>query len=217
MRAATARYLKRLRPPLDAATAEIERAAHARGDEIVSPDVARLLETVAALEPAGRVLELGTGGGYGTLHLARGVREGQVVTVDRDAAALAIAASILDQAGVGSRVERVQAEALDFLTGAVGPFHLVVVDIEPRDARRCVDLALPLLTVGGRLVVLRTLGRGPVGEATREDDPVQWQRESLHPYLLIHPQLAAVLLPIGEGVVIGVKRRPTIREMGGPF
>ena len=31
------------------------------------------------------------------------------------------------------------------------------------------------------------------------------------------PQLAAVLLPLGDGVGLAVKRRPTLREMGGPF
>jgi predicted O-methyltransferase YrrM len=34
---------------------------------------------------------------------------------------------------------------------------------------------------------------------------------------MIHPQLATVLLPLGDGVGLAVKRKPTIRELGGPF
>ena len=41
--------------------------------------------------------------------------------------------------------------------------------------------------------------------------------ERFNPYFMIHPQLATVLLPLGDGVGLGVKKKITIREMGGPF
>ena len=41
--------------------------------------------------------------------------------------------------------------------------------------------------------------------------------ERLRPYVLIHPQLASVVLPVGDGLLLGVKRRETIRELGGPY
>jgi len=91
------------------------------------------------------------------------------------------------------------------------------VDLEPAAMRRAVDLALPLLALGGRLAVLGIFGAGRPGEARREESRDDWERERLHPYLMIHPQLATVLLPIGDGVALGVKRKVTIRELGGPY
>jgi len=34
---------------------------------------------------------------------------------------------------------------------------------------------------------------------------------------MIHPQLATVLLPLGDGVGLAVKKKVTIRELGGPY
>ena len=50
-----------------------------------------------------------------------------------------------------------------------------------------------------------------------EDDPEAREIERFNPYFMIHPQLATVLLPLGDGVGLGVKKKITIREMGGPF
>ena len=34
---------------------------------------------------------------------------------------------------------------------------------------------------------------------------------------MMHPQLQAVILPLGDGVGLATKIKPTIFEMGGPF
>jgi hypothetical protein len=34
---------------------------------------------------------------------------------------------------------------------------------------------------------------------------------------MMHPQLDSVLLPLGDGVGLATKTKPTIMEMGGPF
>ena len=49
------------------------------------------------------------------------------------------------------------------------------------------------------------------------DSPRAAMLERFNPYFLIHPQLAAALLPIGDGVGVATKRRPTLRELGGPY
>lgn len=219
LRPRPARYLAGLRPPLDELRGEMRRFAAETEQAITDPDVARLWELLAAGTPGGRVLELGTGIGYGTLHLARGAREGRVVSIDCDAAALAHAAAFLERAGVAGRVELVPGRALDLLPGIAGPFDLVVIDADPLEVRRCLDLVLPLVAVGGRIAVDRLLLDGRVADPALRQDPDR-QAEALerfNPYFTIYPQLASVLLPIGQGVGLATKRRETLRELGGPF
>ena len=36
-------------------------------------------------------------------------------------------------------------------------------------------------------------------------------------YLMMHPQLRAVVLPLGDGVGLATKTKPLVTEMGGPF
>jgi caffeoyl-CoA O-methyltransferase len=219
LRPRQARYLERLRPPRDPLRAEMERVAAEEGIPSAHPDLARLLEALAAVKPDGRCLEIGTAIGYGTLHLLRGAREGRVVSVDRDAAIQRRARGFLERAGVAARVELVTAEALDYLQRASPVFDLVYLDGDKQDYRRCLDLVLPLMPVGGRIVVDNLLWHGRIGDPSLrpDDDRAADAIEAFNPYFTIHPQLATVVLPLGDGVGLAVKRRPTIREMGGPF
>ena len=219
LRRLPARYLAGLRPPIDALRREMLATAEAEGVPVTHPDVARLWEALAAVAPAGRVLELGVGIGYGTLHLARGAHRGQIVGVDADPVRLARAAGFLERAGVASRVELLPGRALDLFDRLSGPFDLMVIDVDAADVRRCLDLALPLLAVGGRLAVDRMLLGGRVADPARrlDPDPEAVAMERFHPYLTIHPQLASVLLPVGDGVGLATKRRETLRELGGPY
>lgn len=220
LRPRQARYLERLLPRRDALVTEIEARSAELGVPSTTPQVARLLEALAAIEPAGRILEVGTGIGYGTLHLARGAREGRVVSIDVDAGRQAIARDYLERGGVAARVELAQGAALDLLPRLEGPFHLVFLDGAKGDYRRCLDLALPLVTVGGLVVVDNLLWKGRIADPARRPearDPDAVAIERFNPYFTIHPQLATSLLPLGDGVGLGVKRRPTMRELGGPY
>ena len=197
----------------------MERVAREEGIPIARVELARLLEALAAINPGGRVLEIGTAIGYGTLHLARGAASGRVVSIDADAARLARARGFLERAGVSDRVELVEGRALDVLAGLEGPFDLVYLDADKKEYRRCLDLALPLLVVGGRIVVDNLLWHGSIADpALRDESDANAEAiERFNPYFLIHPQLASVVLPLGDGVGLAVKRRETIRELGGPY
>lgn len=220
LRPEQARYLQRLLPPRDAIAAEIELRSAATDVPSSRPEVGRLLEAVAAIEPAGRVLEIGTGIGYGALHLARGAREGRVISIDVDAERQREARGYLDRAGVGDRVELLTGPALELLPDLEGPFSLVFLDALKGEYRRQLDLALDKMPVGGRVLVDNLLWRGSIADPAlrpEEGDANAEAIERFNPYLIIHPQLASVILPLGDGVGLAVKRRPTIRDLGGPY
>jgi predicted O-methyltransferase YrrM len=219
LRPRQARYLERLLPLRDALRREMEAAAAAEGIPIATPQLGRLLEALAAIRPDGRVLEVGTAIGYGTLHLARGAHAGRVVSIDEDAGRLERARGYLERAGVADRVELLQGRALDVL-GRLEPFFdLVFLDADKTEYRRQLDLVVPKMPVGGRLVIDNLLWHGRIGDPSLrpEGDRAAAAIEAFNPYLTIHPQLASVLLPLGDGVGLAVKRRVTMRELGGPY
>ncbi len=220
LRSRQARYLARLLPPRDAIATEIERWSAEHDVPSSRPELGRLLEAVAAIEPAGRVLEIGTGIGYGTLHLARGAREGRVVSIDVDAGRQSQARSFLERAGVAERVELLTGPALELLPRLEGLFSLVFLDALKGEYRRQLDMVLDRMPVGGRILVDNLLWSGKIADpALRPEagDPDAEAIERFNPYLMIHPQLASVILPLGDGVGLAVKRRPTIRDLGGPY
>src|SRR4051794_1914954 len=80
------RYVTDLLVPPDAALEAALAANAAAGlpPHDVSPAQGRLLELLARLRGAGRILEIGTLGGYSTISLARGLRPGgRIVTLER--------------------------------------------------------------------------------------------------------------------------------------
>jgi len=219
LRPPQARYLETLLPRRDAIRAEMERFAAEQEVPIAHPALGRLLEALAGARPAGRCLEIGTAIGYGTLCLALGAREGRVVTIDRDPERQETARRFLAAAGVIGRVELLTGEALELLPRLEGPFDLVYIDGDKRDYRRSLDFALPLLALGGLVVVDNLLWKGTIADPARRDenDAAAREIERFNFYFMIHPQLVANLLPLGDGVGLAVKKQPTIRELGGPY
>jgi len=181
--------------------------------------VGRLLEILAAGVKARRILEVGTAIGYGTLCLARGAPEAQVISIDHDAGRLARAEELLVRGKVAERVELIQGEALQVLPGLDGPFDLVYLDAVKSEYRHYLDLVLPLLTLGGMIAIDNLLWKGKIAEPPddEEEDDTTRAIRAFNPYFCIHPQLRALVLPLGDGVGVATKIKPTVRERGGPF
>jgi len=208
-------YLERLLPPRDPILREMEEQAAREDVPISDPEVGRLLSILARSLGARLILEVGTAIGYGTLCLARGAPEARVVSIDTDPERLATARRYLDRAGVAGRVELIEGAALDVLPRLEGPFDLVYLDAVKTEYRRYLDQVLPRMRTGGLLVCDNLLWSGRVAAADEDQDTEALR--AFNGYLMMHPQLQAVVLSVGDGLGVAVKLKPTILEMGGPF
>jgi predicted O-methyltransferase YrrM len=211
-------YLDRLLPPRDAILREMEERAARENIPISDPEVGKLLGILARSTGARRILEIGAAIGYGAIWLARGAPEARVASVDIDPERLAAARGYLERAGVADRVELIEGAALEVIHRLEGPFDLVYVDAVKTEYRKYLDLVLPKLRVGGVIVCDNLLWGGQVAapDEDREDRDADALR-AFNGYLMMHPQLQAVVLPLGDGVGLATKIKPTMFEMGGPF
>jgi predicted O-methyltransferase YrrM len=209
-------YLERLLPPNDPLLREMEARAAEEKIPISDAATGRLLAILARSIGARRILELGTAIGYGAILLARAVPEARIVSIDKSPERLTEARGYLARAGVANRVELVEGAALDVLHQLEGPFDLIYIDAVKTEYRRYLDLTLPKLRVGGLIVSDNLLWGGEVAAPT-EDDPETDALRAFNGYLMMHPQLQAVVLPLGDGVGVATKTKPTIMEMGGPY
>ncbi|WP_431073751.1 O-methyltransferase [Microbacterium phyllosphaerae] len=165
-------------PDLEAALAA-QREAGLPAIE-VAPVSGKLLNLIARISGARRVLEIGTLGGYSTIWLARAVGvEGRVVTVEAEADNAAVARASIDAAGVGDRVDIRIGRGADVLPTLVGGFDLVFIDADKESNTIYLDWAAKL-GHPGTVVILDNIGRE--GEIVRDDstDPkVVGTREGL--------------------------------------
>jgi caffeoyl-CoA O-methyltransferase len=211
-------YLERLLPPGDPLLREMEEHARRENVPIADPEVGRLLAILARSLEARRILEIGTAIGYGTLCLARGASAARIVTLELDPRRIEQARGYLERGGVADRVEIVEGAALEVLPRLEGPFDLAFVDAVKQEYRRYLDLLLPKLRVGGLILIDNLLWAGHVAAPPEdEDDEVADALRAFNGYLMMHPQLQAVVLPVGDGLGMATKTKPLILEMGGPY
>jgi predicted O-methyltransferase YrrM len=197
------RYLDGLRPERSGPMAEMEELAEREGIPIVHWEAGRFLATLCrALDPV--VLEVGTAIGYSTLHMAEQLREGRVVTLERDPGRAAQARDYLGRAGVAERVELVEGDALETLPRLEGTFDLLFVDASKGEYARYVELADSKLSERAVLVVDNLLMSGEV--ALSEDAPTQWRDASLAAARELNVELTTgsrwvgSVLPVGDGI-----------------
>jgi caffeoyl-CoA O-methyltransferase len=211
-------YLDRLLPPRDALLREMEERAAREDIPISDPEVGKLLGILARTTGARRILEIGAAIGYGAIWMARGAPEARVLSIDLDPERLAAARGYLERAGVAERVDLIEGAALEVIQRLEGPFDLVYIDAVKTEYRKYLDLTLPRVRVGGLIVVDNLLWGGEVAAPSSEGpDRDADALRSFNGYFMIHPQLQAVVLPLGDGVGLATKTKPTIFEMGGPY
>ncbi|MBK9158699.1 MAG: class I SAM-dependent methyltransferase [Propionibacteriaceae bacterium] len=130
----------------------LARARDAGFEQSSAPEVGDLLSVLAASKPAGRILELGTGAGLGTVRILEGMSAtAHLTTVELDPRLSAIAREEIRD----PRVEFVVADGGTWLAAQVrtkGSYDLVFADTWPGKYDH-LDEALALVAVGGLYIV----------------------------------------------------------------
>jgi caffeoyl-CoA O-methyltransferase len=198
-------YIDLLRTPPDRVLAEMEAQAAGDGIPIVVPATGRLLEVLALARGARRALEIGTAIGVSTLYIARGLAEGgRIVSFEIDPERHAAAQDYLERAGVGDRVDLRLQDAREGLPTLEGKFDFAFLDGVKLQYGDYFDAVLPLLDEGAVLAVDNVLMSGTV--AAEDGSERTSAARAFNQRLLTHPELVCTLTPVGDGVLIAVKK-----------
>lgn len=147
----------------------------------VSPSQGKFLQILAQLVDARSILEIGTLGGYSTIWLARGLREGgRVVTLEVDPKHAEVARLNISRAGLADIVEIRIGNALETLPRLSaerrGPFDLVFIDADKQNIPAYFEWALKLSRPGTLIVVDNVVRNGAVIDPASADPSVQGVR-----------------------------------------
>ncbi len=203
------RYLKETQPERDPLLQRLEREAAERDIPIIGPVAGRFLFAIAKLGRARRVLEAGAAIGYSTLWFARATEPwgGSIVTLEADPEMAELARRNLEEAGVLDRVEVRVGDALASLDELHGPFDLVFIDHEKEQYRPFLERVLPKLEPGSVILADNVLRRGRVAQAPQpEDDGMVQAMREFNAFVMSHPQLETVIVPLRDGISLSIKR-----------
>jgi len=170
----------------------------------VSPPQGKLLQLLARLVRARKVLELGTLGGYSTILLARALPDdGRLISLEANPAYAEVAVRNIEAAGLDGRVEVRVGPALESLVAleddGAGPFDLVFIDADKVNTPNYFAWALDHTWPGGLIIADNVVRDGSLGDAGDPDEATQAQRR-LHEMLAEEPRVSATTIQ-----TVGVK------------
>lgn len=199
-----AEYLDRLLPEGDAFLREMEAYAAKHNVPIADREVAAFIEITARASGAKRALEIGMAIGYSVVHLARGMGDGgMVVTIEPNDEMIKAAGDYLERTGLNDRVRIERGKALDVMPRLNETFDLLFIDAVKEEYKQYLDLGLPKLRSGGVVIVDNLLWGGKVASDNSDTSTVALRE--FNKYFVNHPQLRAIVLPVGDGLGYAVK------------
>jgi predicted O-methyltransferase YrrM len=205
-----AEYLDQLLPQTDRLLTEMEAYAAKHQVPIADREVAAFIEITARVSGAKRALEIGMAIGYSVIHLARGMGEGSLVVTIEPSDEMIEAASgyferarLSDGTPISDRVRIERGKALDVMPRLAETFDLLFIDAVKEEYKQYLDLGLQRLRSGGVVIVDNLLWGGKVAGSDTEASTVALRE--FNPYFINHPQLRAVVLPVGDGLGYAVK------------
>jgi predicted O-methyltransferase YrrM len=191
-------YFGRLLLPADPALDDALAASAAAGLPVaqVSATQGRLLFVLARMVRARYILEIGTLGGYSTIHLARALpTDGRLVTLESAPRHAEVAATNLANAGLSDRVDVLVGAALDTLPTLAGhePFDLVFIDADKAGNPEYLEWSLRLTRPGSVIVADNVVRGGDVLDGASIDPSVVGVRRFTE-LLGAEPRLAATAI-----------------------
>lgn len=208
LRVEQATYLERIEPARDPLLAEMEGYAREQRQPISDPEVASFLAVTARAFAPRAIVEVGTNIGYGAIVLARAAGpEARVTTIENDPSTAAMARTFIERAGLSSRIEVVEQDALAALATLTGTIDLVYIDCLKEHYPAYLDLVVPKLSPKGVIVADNVLWKGLVAAndvPAHEVGRVQALRTFNHS-ITTDPRLRGVILPLGDGVAYAVR------------
>ncbi len=172
------------------------------------PGVASALRVLAAAIGARSIVEVGTGTGVSGLALLAGMGEGGVLTtIDIEAEHQRAAREAFAEAGIRhQRTRLITGRALEVLPRLTdGAYDLVLLDADKPELPAYLTQALRLLRTGGLLAVDNALWKGKVADPAQRDESTTAIRE-LGRAVRNDETLVPAMLPIGDGLLVAVKR-----------
>lgn len=172
------------------------------GVEPVSRAIASQLSALTVMTRTTAILEIGTGVGVSGLALLRHVRDAHLTSLDAEGEYQRHAKQLFTEAGVpAARFRLVTGDALLVLPRFNhDSYDLVHIDGNKSDLLNFVEFALPLVRVGGTIVIPHVLAGGKVADPVARDATTTLLRDLLAS-VQESESFVPALSPVGDGLL----------------
>jgi predicted O-methyltransferase YrrM len=190
---------------------EIEREAKETNVPIIRTQMQRLIKFLLTLHKPQSILEVGCAIGFSALLMSEYAPQGcRITTIEKYEKRIPIARENFRRAGKEDSITLLEGDAADILKTLEGPYDFLFMDAAKGQYIHFLPELVRLLPEGGILLSDNVLQDGDIIESrfavTRRNRTIHSRMRDYLYEITHHPQLETVILPVGDGVTISVKK-----------
>lgn len=190
---------------------EIEKHALETQVPIIRKSMQSLLKFLLTLAKPKNILEVGTAIGFSALLMDEYSPEGcHITTIEKYEKRIPVALENFKRAGAEEHITLLEGDATDILRKLNGSYDLIFMDAAKGQYINFMPDILRLLAPGGLLISDNVLQDGDIIESrfavTRRNRTIHARMRDYLYELKHHPDLETVILPVGDGVTLSMKK-----------
>ena len=190
---------------------ELEEEAIRTDVPIIRPSMQSLMRFLLKLHRPARILEVGTAIGFSAILMAEyGPKDCHITTIEKYEKRIPLAKANFEASGYADKITLLEGDATEILRELEGPYDMIFMDSAKGQYIHFMPDVLRLLSPGGLLVSDNVMQDGEILESrfavTRRNRTIHGRmREYL--FALTHDEkLETVVLPVGDGVTLSIKK-----------
>lgn len=191
---------------------EIETESLQNYVPIIRKDMQGFLKFILAVRKPEKILEVGTATGFSALLMAENTSSDTLITtIEKYEKRIPVAKENFKRAEKENRITLLEGDATDILKELTGEFDFIFMDAAKGQYLSFLPDVLRLLTPGGMLITDNVLQDGDVLESryavTRRNRTIHNRMREYLYELKNHPALDTVILTVGDGIAVSVKKK----------
>jgi predicted O-methyltransferase YrrM len=190
---------------------ELEAYAKKTNVPIIRPQMQCLLKYLLAERKPEKILEVGTAIGFSSILMSEYAPCGcKITTIEKYEKRIPIAKENITKAGKEKDIVLIEGDATDILKKLTGSYDMIFMDAAKGQYIHFLPDVLRLLSEGGILVSDNVLQDGDIYESrfavTRRNRTIHSRMREYLYELTHHEFLETIILPVGDGVTLSVKK-----------
>lgn len=208
----TAAFINSLDPGNPRYLNEIEKEAKKTNVPIIRTEMQSFLKFVLTMKKPLSILEIGCAIGFSALLMSEYAPGGcRITTIEKYEKRIPAARENFKRAGKEDVITLIEGDAADILPRLTDSYDLIFMDAAKGQYINFLKEILRLLPEGGLLLSDNVLQDGDVIQSryavTRRNRTIHTRMREYLYELKHHPRLETVILPVGDGITLSVKKR----------
>ena len=202
------KYLSQFKDQNDPLINEMEKYASVHNIPILDWQSAAFMEILIRTIKPKRVLEIGTAIAYSSIRIARNLKKkGIVHTIEKSKDNIVLAKGYIKKSGVDKKIKILEGNALKIMPEFEKKYDFIFLDADKNEYSKLFELSVRLLKKGGMILVDNLLWHG---QAAAEKVPAEYKTSTefirnFNKEFIANTKLNASIIPVGDGLGIGVK------------